>query len=129
MVVSTRHTDSSALTCVSAFFFQNFSSPSVGHGNVQVLKRRALPFTAVASLPSPPVGMASFRRLMGSAPRRGILSHSIRIPDYFHFQPDTPDTPERHPHYATRMTTSINLESIITNTVGSIDFIAVASDT
>ena len=57
------------------------------------------------------------------------LSRSIRVPDYFHFQPDTPDTPERHPHYATRMTTSINSESIINNTVGSIDFIAVASDT
>ena len=84
---------------------------------------------AVASLPSPPMGMASFRRLVGSAPRGGILSRSIRVPDYFHFQPDTPDTPERHPHYAMRMTTSINSESIINNTVGSIDHIAVASDT
>ena len=60
---------------------------------------------------------------------RSTMSRSICVPDYFHFQPDTPDTPERHPHYTTRMTTSINSESIITNTVGSIDFIAVASDT
>ena len=57
------------------------------------------------------------------------LSRSIRVPNYFHFQPNTPDTPERHPHYAICMTTSINSESIINNTVGSIDLIAVASDT
>ena len=41
----------------------------------------------------------------------------------------TPDTPKRHPHYAIHMTTSINSESIISNTIGSIDFIAVASET
>ena len=57
------------------------------------------------------------------------VSCSICIPNYFHFQPDTPDTPKRHPHYTTHMTTSINLESIINNTVGSIDFIAIALDT
>ena len=57
------------------------------------------------------------------------VSHSICIPDYFHFQPDTPNTPECHPHYAIRMTTSINSESIINNTVGSINHIAVALDT
>ena len=74
-------------------------------------------------------GHAFFRCLVGSAPRGGILSRSIRVPDYFHFQPDTPDTPERHPHYAIHMTTSINSESIINNTIGSINLIAVASDT
>ena len=57
------------------------------------------------------------------------LSRSIHVTDYFHFQPDTPDTPECHPHYTICMTTSINLESIINNTVGSIDRIAVALDT
>ena len=58
-----------------------------------------------------------------------MLSHSICISDYFHFQPDTPNTPECHPHYAIHMTTSINSESIINNTVGSINFISAASET
>ena len=58
-----------------------------------------------------------------------LLSRSIRVSDYFHFQPDTPNTPECHPHYAIHMMTSINSESIINNTVGSIDHIAITSDT
>ena len=89
------------------------------------LSALALPFLADASLPAPPMGMSSLCRLVGSAPRGGILSRSICVPDNSRLHSNISDC---HPHYVTCITISIISETIPNINLGVINIVAVASE-